>query len=231
MSNFASQAEGLSRLANGLRTPLALIVGYAELLLLEPDDETRADAPARIKEAAADLARVVDDMLTVYAIDAGVLYLAPSPVDARAFVDDAVTEARERGINVTVEASDRVAARTFLADRDQATTMLLNLLENARRRAANAGATVHVRSASGLVEIEVGDRGETLDEKEAEAAFDAFSRVTPRTGLTTGLELYKVRRLAELQNGRVWVRSESSVEVRFGFALPIAKGPRRPKAS
>ena len=37
MTNFAYRAEGLARLSNGLRTPLALIVGYADLLALEPD--------------------------------------------------------------------------------------------------------------------------------------------------------------------------------------------------
>ena len=51
---------------------------------------------------------------------------------------------------------------------------------------------------------------------------DRFSPLRPRTGLTTGLELYKVRRLAELQHGRVWVADGPGDEARFGFALPLA---------
>ena len=73
-------AQALSRLSNGLRSPLALIAGYADLLELKPDAETLSEAPQRIKEAASDLTRIVDDLLTVYAIEANVLYLAPVPV-------------------------------------------------------------------------------------------------------------------------------------------------------
>jgi signal transduction histidine kinase len=84
----APAAEALSRLSHGLRSPLALIAGYADLLELRQDAETLSEAPQRIKEAAADLTRVVDDLLTVYAIDAKVLYLAPEPVQAGTLADE-----------------------------------------------------------------------------------------------------------------------------------------------
>ena len=74
-----SASDALSRLSNGLRSPLALIAGYAELLEIRQDAETLSEAPQRIKEAAGELNRIIDDLLTVYAIDANILYLAPAP--------------------------------------------------------------------------------------------------------------------------------------------------------
>jgi signal transduction histidine kinase len=100
--------------------------------------------------------------------------------------------------------------------------MISTLLENAHLRAANAGATLHVHRISGFVEFEVADHGGAIEADEQAVAFDRFSPSRPRTGLTTGLELYKVRRLAELQRGRVWLANGPDDEARFGFSLPLA---------
>jgi signal transduction histidine kinase len=215
-------AENLSRLSHGLRTPLALIAGYAELLTIKPDEKTLADAPRRIKEATADLTRIVDDLLTVYAIDANVLYLAPVPTSVGSVLDGAVDAARDRGTAVSVESDDASRAIEILADPDYTRAMIETLVENARNRAANSGAGVYAERVGGFVRIEVSDSGGDLSEQERAGAFDAFSRLEPRTGLTTGLELYKVRRLAELQRGHVWVDDAIGGETRFGFALPLA---------
>jgi signal transduction histidine kinase len=81
---------------------------------------------------------------------------------------------------------------------------------------------LRIRRDGGFVEFEVGDHGGAVDADEQAVAFDRFSPLRPRTGLTTGLELYKVRRLAELQRGRVWVADGPGDEARFGFSLPLA---------
>lgn len=218
----APAAEALSRLSNGLRSPLALIAGYADLLQLRQDAVTLSEAPQRIKEAAADLTRIVDDLLTVYAIDADVLYLAPAPMQAGTLADDAVALARARGTIVSLEGDDGSRDTELLADPEYAGSMISALLENARLRAANAGATLRIRLNGGFVEFEVGDHGGAVEADEQAVAFDRFSPLRPRTGLTTGLELYKVRRLAELQRGRAWVANGPSDEARFGFSLPLA---------
>jgi K+-sensing histidine kinase KdpD len=222
MTNFAYRAEGLARLSNGLRTPLALIVGYADLLALEPDAGEIAETAHRIRDAAVELTRIVDDLLAVNAIDTGVLFLSPAPTQVSDVVREAVAAAGERGIAFTVDVEDGAASSLVSADLEQAATMVTTLLENARLRTANAGATLRVRRGSWAIAFEVSDGGGALDEGDTRAAFDAFSSVIPRTGLTTGLELYKVRRLAELHLGRVWAANGDGGEALFGFALPLA---------
>ena len=56
-----------SRLAHELKTPLAMIVGYAELLQTRQDDEIRAEAPQRILEAAERLAASIDELVALVA--------------------------------------------------------------------------------------------------------------------------------------------------------------------
>ncbi len=180
----APAAEALARLSNGLRSPLALIAGYADLLELRQD--------------------------------------ADVPMQAGTLADEAIALARDRGTIVALEADDGSRDTELLADPEYAGSMLSTLLENARLRAANAGATLRIRRTGGFVEFEVGDHGGAVEADEQAVAFDRFSPLRPRTGLTTGLELYKVRRLAELQRGRVWVADGPGDEARFGFALPLA---------
>ncbi len=86
------------------------LAGYAELLEIRQDAETLSEAPQRVKEAAGELKRIVDDLLTVYAIDANVLYLAPAPTPVGTLVDEAVAEARERETIVSLEADERTEA-------------------------------------------------------------------------------------------------------------------------
>jgi signal transduction histidine kinase len=213
--------NGLARLSNGLRSPLALIAGYADLLELKQDAETLSTAPRRIKEAAGDLTRIVDDLLTVYAIDANQLYVAPAPTSAGTLADEAIAEARAHGTIISLEADEPSRRAKVLADPEYARSMIATLVENARLRSANAGATLRVGVSGDFVEFEVSDPAGGLSADERALAFERFSPIEPRTGLTTGLELYKVRRLAELQHGRVWVDDRPGGEASFGFALPL----------
>lgn len=67
--------EFFAALAHEVKTPLAVLRGYAELLANRDDEETRRTAPAVILEAAERLAPVVDDLLLVLEIESGTLRL------------------------------------------------------------------------------------------------------------------------------------------------------------
>jgi signal transduction histidine kinase len=61
----------LSRLAHELKTPLAVITGFAELLAMRDDERTRREASARITDASRQLSSVLDDLLAGIAADTG----------------------------------------------------------------------------------------------------------------------------------------------------------------
>lgn len=78
--------ELISSVAHKLRTPLAIITGYAELLIARDDEETRKVAPLKIKEAAEHLLAVVDGSLAALDGDLGRL---DSDADERAEAEEA----------------------------------------------------------------------------------------------------------------------------------------------
>jgi hypothetical protein len=66
-------------LLHDLRTPLALVKGYAELLLVRADDRTRRDAPARILEAAERLSLLLEQLAAELGVGVGPPPDAPTP--------------------------------------------------------------------------------------------------------------------------------------------------------
>lgn len=70
MTNRRPEAsELISELAHELKTPLAAITGFAELLRHRDDDHTRREAPRLIGEAAERLSKVVDDLVEILHAD------------------------------------------------------------------------------------------------------------------------------------------------------------------
>jgi signal transduction histidine kinase len=67
--------EAVAEIAHRLRTPLTVIVGYAELLRMRDDETTRREAPLRILEAAEGLLALVDETLASVESRAGERFL------------------------------------------------------------------------------------------------------------------------------------------------------------
>ncbi len=61
----------LSTLAHELKTPLTVIIGFAELLAARDDERTRKEAASRIMQASEQLSSVIDDLLAGVAADKG----------------------------------------------------------------------------------------------------------------------------------------------------------------
>ncbi|MGZ4409886.1 MAG: sensor histidine kinase, partial [Gaiellaceae bacterium] len=105
----------------------------------------------------------------------------------------------ERGLPLTVDAADAVAAR---AAEERVRQILDNLLENAVEASPPGGTiTLLVQAASPWVELRVRDEGAGLNEEERGRAFDRFWR--GRGGEGTGLGLAIVRSLVEADGGEV----------------------------
>jgi signal transduction histidine kinase len=230
--NDRRKDEFLAMLGHELRNPMAAIAGALEVMRLKPDDPSAAGRAYRIIDRqAAQLARLVDDLLDVARISKGKIVLRPEAVRVEAIVQRAVdttrrlVEKRRHQVTVHVDPSLHV-----LADAARFEQMATNLLMNAAKY-TNEGGQIRVSATleGPTVALQVADNGIGIDAEMLKRVFDVFVQVAPTVdraagGLGVGLTL--VKRLALLHGGSIDATSEPGKGSTFTLRLPACAPPR-----
>jgi signal transduction histidine kinase len=200
-----------------LRTPIARVKGYAEMLLAahadgDLTDEMLTRSLKRIDNASDRLAALVRDLLDVSKISAGNLPLRLRPVDVGSLISDVVTRYSEHldgGLLLDLALGAPVS---IVADPERLEQVLTNLLDNAVKYSPDGPQLrVRLQSKARGVLLEVADRGIGLPPSAAERIFEPFSRAGNAEELQItgmGLGLYICRNIVEQHHGRIWARSE-----------------------
>lgn len=220
----------LRALGHELRTPLAGVLGFAEML-----DEGHCGAlterqHAAVREIAASGSRLlalVEDLPDVVAILSGASPIALASVrvaDALALAVDSERWRAEAG-GVVLSVDPVPPDLQVQADDVRLRQMIAQLVRNAVL-ATPPGGTVRLRGARGLdgcVDLAVCDTGRGIAAADLERIFDPFARVddgspAPRTAAGLGLAL--VRALAGRHGGSVRVESQPGAGSTFTLSLP-----------
>jgi len=226
-----AKSEFLARVSHELRTPLNGILGFAQLLLIEPDDAlTKAQRRkiGHIDAAGRHLLLLINDMLDVTRIDAGQLGVEIARVDVLTLVTECVQLVGPMAAkSETLVSLDAPRPWHVLADASRLRQALLNLLSNAIKYGQGGEVTVVVDGDADRVAIAVRDRGPGLTPAQVACLFQPFNRLGAERGPIegTGLGLMITRGLIELMGGEVGVTScvgEGSV---FTLRLPQAPDP------
>jgi PAS domain S-box-containing protein len=201
-----------------LRTPIARVKGYAEMVLAAHTDGDLTDemlqrSLRRIDHASDRLAALVRDLLDLSRISSGsVPVLRLRTIDLSELVREVVGRYQEQLSGTGHLLLDIVGTPgTVSADPDRIEQVLTNLLDNALKYSPD-GAELHVRiqsKARGLL-LEVQDHGIGLPPADAERIFEPFSRATNAEHLQItgmGLGLFICRNIVEQHQGRIWARS------------------------
>jgi signal transduction histidine kinase/CheY-like chemotaxis protein len=221
--------EFLAMLGHELRNPLAPVTTALQLMRMHSDEPLRVvRARETIERQVEHMTRLIDDLLDVSRITRGKIELRHEAVVLSSLVARAVEAARpvidERGHRLTLDLPDeRVALNGDPARLEQ---VLANLLNNAAKY-TDVGGRIWVRAFvdAGHVVLSVKDNGAGLTPEMREHVFDLFVqgpevRAYARGGLGIGLTL--VRRLVELHDGTVEVRSDGLGEgSEFIIRLPL----------
>jgi len=223
----------ISHVSHELKTPLASITAYSEMLVDgEADDEdTRKEFYGIIQSQAQRLNRLIEDILNVSRIESGLMKTAKEPASLTILIEQQMSMIRsyaeEKNISVTGPAP--IVYDQVYADRDMMSQVIVNLLSNAVKYTP-AGGSVTVRTAvdetTGRAQVTVTDTGVGIPEDEIEHVFDKFYRVgaNNKQAKGTGLGLNLVKQIVErIHNGRVFVTSQVGAGSTFGFELPLAK--------
>jgi signal transduction histidine kinase len=217
-ATMRSKDELVASISHELRTPLTAVVGFAQLLRDSADiahDEREAMIRSIVEEGA-DLANIVEDLLTVAKAESGTLTVVRVPVDLRAQANQVVESLREEdAAHVTVTGEARRAA----GDPGRTRQILRNLVSNALRYGGEEVIVEVVDSSQPTVRVL--DNGEGIPESERERIFESYQKAHNAPGLagSIGLGLAISRSLARLMDGDLTYAYEGGQSI-FEFTLP-----------
>jgi signal transduction histidine kinase len=236
------KSELLGTISHELRTPLTVIHGYAQRLRLHSsvlDAATVATTATRIETSSARLRRLIEQLLDFSRLERGEVSLQVEDFDLVPALRDLLETLRLRpgGDNLVWHLPARMMVR---ADRDRLAQVVMNLVENAVKYAANGSITIRcrvVRHAAGgtsdaapYVRLEVEDEGPGISTDQQQRIWEKFVRggiaAEAHTVQGSGIGLAVVKALVEAQGGRVGVESTPGAGARFWFELPVPPSKR-----
>lgn len=210
--------EFVATASHDLRTPLTSVLGFARYLSDHFDTvsvEQRQEFLDAIIRGAAHAARLVDDLLTLSQIQAGVLASRRQRVSVAHAAREASSRARSAA-ELTVDESIAVDV-----DPDHLERILVNYLTNADRYGAPP-VRVSAARAGNTVDVRVCDAGAGVPDAFIERLFTSFARADPTAGDGTGLGLAIVKGLAAANDGEAFYEQSADDGCCFGVTLPAA---------
>src|SRR5437867_9657287 len=241
----------LGSAAHELKTPLAVIKGYYDLLLtgsIGRLTQKQRDILEESKESCERVVRLVSMFLNYSALESGKLVLQLRENDLRDCLDELSKrwfEAFQRK-SVRLEAKIDPSIPTFRFDYQKVQQVAANLLDNSLKHTPSGG-TVVLRAAPHFwerrvatmaplqerrrfrlprpnsVEVSVKDSGTGISAEHHQEIFEDFVRVDRNTsGMGLGLAIAK--RLIQAHRGKIWVESDPNGGSRFTFLLPMDQG-------
>jgi signal transduction histidine kinase len=224
-----ARVDFLSRLSHELRTPLNAVIGFSQLMLNEQQDPLSEQARKRtghVLDAGEHLLHLVDEVLDLTRIDAGVVVVEPKPTSVQAPLEKALVLAAAEIQRYGIEVACSVPAEParVVADAHRLEQVFLNLASNGCKYNRRGGELrIEVRTAPSTVRIAFADEGEGLSSTQIDQLFQPFKTMTRRRDVqTVGLGLVIVKMLVEQMGGVVEVSSELGRGSIFTVVLPAA---------
>jgi signal transduction histidine kinase len=217
--------EFFATLSHELRSPITSVREAAHLLadgVPGPLTAKQGRLVDIIRRSTDRLLRLVNQILDVSRLRAGLLPLEFVPLDLDWLIARAVDELRPQADEARVAlVRERVGARfTVLGDEDRLVQVVVNLLANAVRFTPVGGrVTVRLVDAGPECEIQVEDNGVGIPAAELPHIFESYRQAHPGKG-GTGLGLAIVRGLVQAHGGRVTAESQEGKGSRFSVLLP-----------
>jgi signal transduction histidine kinase len=238
----------LASAAHELKTPLAVIKGYYDLLLtgsIGKLTEKQRDILKESKESCERLLRLVSMFLNYSALESGKLVLQLRENDLRDCLEEIYNRWSEgyQRKGVKLESQLDPSIPTFKFDYQKIQQVTFNLLDNALKHTP-AGGTVTLRARPyfwerrvtqltpteerrrfrlprpNSVEVSVTDSGSGIAPEHQQEIFEDFMRIDVNTsGMGLGLAIAK--RLIQAHRGKIWVESETQKGSTFAFLLPM----------
>lgn len=248
---FQRTTNALGSAAHDLKTPLAILNGYVELLQSEklgPLNARQREVLGDMQSSGKRLQQFIQDFLTYSALETGGLKMRFEVGNLNDCLSDVCrlwsARFQEKGLALYFLANDKLPVFPF--DSPKLQRVISNLLENSfkfvppggtvwlhaepnmweRRATTQAAATEERRrldiSQPNSVKVSVSDTGPGIPAEFHQEVFDDFFRLPGNENQEgMGLGLAIVRRLVQGMGGKVWVESDSGAGCKFSFLIPF----------
>ncbi|MBM4431324.1 MAG: PAS domain S-box protein, partial [Chloroflexi bacterium] len=222
------KAMFISVISHELKTPVALIKGYASTLRREDAhwDETTVHESLEIIEEESDrLHRLIDNLLEASRIQAGTLRLEMSDLSLPKLATKTVERFRVQASKHELQLDFPTGFPPVLGDQERLQEVFSNLISNAIKYSPDGG-TIRVggRAYHDHVELYVSDSGPGIPLEKQPELFEPFYRVDTGLGRRTqgvGLGLFLCKAIVEGHGGSIWVESSPGQGSTFRFTLPL----------
>ena len=226
----AQKDDFLSQVSHEVRTPMASIRSFSEILLSGADltSEQSKRFLEIIHNETLRLTRLLDEILDLSHLERGELTWTLEPIDASAVLARAVETCQGMATGVDVEVHDGAGAVEVLGHGDRLAQVFINLISNAIKHNTGPGPRLSIRSAvvDGRFVVDLQDNGPGIAVAEREHIFSKFARAWTSDRSSTagaGLGLAISRAILRRMNGTLDLMPASGQGACFRVTLPLCQ--------
>ncbi len=225
----------LSGISHELRSPLAAIKGFVSMLLdSQPygNEERRQVFLNSINQSANQLGRLIDHMLEILRLDAGIARLERRLLPLEPIIERTIQPLRLAKSDYEYEVTVPPNLPEIEVDPVRFEQVIRNLLDNAFKDSSPGGKiSIHAEQQGNEVVVSVRDQGKGIPPDLLPYLFDRsyqISQLSSGKSFDVGLGLYLCREIVAAHGGRIWVESEVGRGTIISVALPVNPVLSRP---
>lgn len=220
--------ELIANVSHDLRSPLAIVHGYIETLMIKDKtltEEERQKYLQIVLDSSDRLKQLVADLFELSKLEANQVKLEEEPF----FINELVADAAQRYSimaghkNIRIQSEIATSVPMVKADISLMERVIQNLMSNAIQYTPEKGEIkLAVRKVEDAIEVNIENTGEGIQEKDLPHLFDRYYKVNKeKSGIEgTGLGLAIVKKILDLHNISINVKSKAGELTSFSFLMP-----------
>ena len=225
-----SKSQFLSNMSHELRTPLNAVLGFAQLMELDPSEPlsaTQKEYVEEIEKAGKHLLELINEVLDLAKVESGKATISLESVSVNDVVEETLAMIRpiaeKKGVAVICPVCE-CRQLSVKADFIRLKQVLINLLSNAvKYNRENGKIDYFCEKVDNNLRFHVIDTGFGIPQEELGKIFEPFHRVGGQVVEGTGIGLAMVKQLMEMMGGCVFVESQLDEGSHFYVELPLAE--------